>query len=394
MIPVLLLACALVSQHSALACTTDKDCGLLGDCISGVCACDPGWVGATCSTLDLLPAPTNAGLRQTNSSNWCGTVLRDETDADLYHGYFADFGGCANGLNIWLTGSRVIHATSSPSPAGPYTPVWQDGQAEVAVSAEAHNPQAIRAPDGTYLLLDSYDGPDANCPLEANYTTCKGGSSCRPKMPANGGLAWFIFHYSTSPTGPWLKVNTSMDYPCFSMNLTPSPFFHPNGTMYIVLHCDKDATHRMCDLTMVRSTGAGAGAWRGPFVRVNDRIWDSSNVSPHPEDPFFWIRSSPTTGAISYHVILHNSPVGIHLFSQDGLNFTLQQALHGKDPVAPFVFNETIVQTDGTSFKAQRRERPWLLFEKPWPNTRPVMLVNSMQAPVWPVVFTMAQQVK
>ena len=29
---------------------------------------------------------------------------------------------------------------------------------EVAVAGEAHNPQAVRAPDGTFLLMDSYNG--------------------------------------------------------------------------------------------------------------------------------------------------------------------------------------------------------------------------------------------
>lgn len=38
--------------------------------------------------------------------------------------------------------------------------------------------------------------------------------------------------------GPWLPVNVSMPYPCYSKNLTPSPRFHPNGTLFIVFHCD------------------------------------------------------------------------------------------------------------------------------------------------------------
>ena len=208
------------------ACVTDRDCGLLGACVAAACACDPGWAGPTCASLDLLPAPVDSGLRQTNSSNWCGTILVDPSDAGLYHAYNADFGGCRDGLAIWLTGSRVIHSTSR-SPVGPFAPVWAAGGAEVAVSAEAHNPQAIRAPDGTFLLLDSYGGPDAGCQLEANYSSCKGlGSMCAPKMPRQGGLGWWVFHASASARGPWAPVNVSVDFPCFSENLTPSPFFH------------------------------------------------------------------------------------------------------------------------------------------------------------------------
>lgn len=221
------LALLLAGLRLTTACNSDADCGLLGDCVQSLCLCDPGWTGATCASLDLLPAPVDSGLRQGNSSNWCGTVLRDPEDPGLFHSLNADFGGCAGGLNIWLTGSRVIHSTAR-SAVGPYTPVWRDGDAEVAVAAEAHNPQAILAPDNkTYLLFDSYAGPQAGCPLQANYTSCKGiGSMCKPKMPSGGGRGFFVFHTSTSPAGPWAPVNVSMDYPCFSENLTPSPFFH------------------------------------------------------------------------------------------------------------------------------------------------------------------------
>ncbi len=64
-------AAAGVSPFAAAACGTDEDCGLLGDCVAGNCVCDDGWVGPTCASLDLQPAPPNSGLRQLNSSNWC-----------------------------------------------------------------------------------------------------------------------------------------------------------------------------------------------------------------------------------------------------------------------------------------------------------------------------------
>lgn len=171
----------------------------------------------------------------------------------------------------------------------------------------------------------------------------------------------------------------------------PPPFLalQPNGTLFIVLHCDADATHKMCDLAMVRSTTT---SWRGPFTRVNDRIWDSAGVAPHPEDPYLFMRTA-ADASVSYHVILHNTPRGIHLFSADGFTFALQQILSGQDPQPPFVFTEVVNQSDGTHFAAARRERPWLLLE---PGTsRPQALLTSMQAPdAWPVVFTHAQQVR
>ena len=44
---------------AAAGCATDLDCELTGSCdaASGRCRCYPGWIGPTCGTLDLLPAP-------------------------------------------------------------------------------------------------------------------------------------------------------------------------------------------------------------------------------------------------------------------------------------------------------------------------------------------------
>jgi hypothetical protein len=101
---------------------------------------------------------------------------------------------------------------------------------------------------------------------------------------------------------------------------------------------------------------------------------------------------------------LHNNPEGLHLFSRDGLNLTLQQTLAaasapedgllGAVPQPPYVFPPTVAQTDGTNFTAGRRERPWILWRA---NTTcvPEVLVTSMEArSVSPNVFSHAQAVR
>ena len=177
----------IASCEAVVSCSNATDCSLLGDCINAVCECIPGWTGQSCTELDLLPAPRNAGLRQKNSSNWCGTIHPDTSG--LWHMWSSDMHGC--GLNIWLSGSQIIHAVAS-SPIGPYSPIG------VAVHAEAHNPQLVRAPDGSFLLMDSYGGPDAGCPGTCNYSTCTGGPACGSKGP---GLGTYTFHASNSTDG-------------------------------------------------------------------------------------------------------------------------------------------------------------------------------------------------
>jgi hypothetical protein len=186
-----------------------------------------------------------------------------------------------------------------------------------------------------------------------------------------------------------------VDYPCFSKNLTPSPAFHPNGTFYLMFHCDAGGARAAGDLVMV-----AAPHWRGPYARVNDVVWRAAGVLPHPEDPFLFITTNSVTRAVSFHAILHNTPVGLHLFSSDGTNFTLQQAVDAATgaPQPPFVYDAAVPQTDGTSFTADRRERPWLLFRRGTPPPGvpfcPEALVTAVQAPAaWPGTFSHVQPV-
>ena len=156
------------------------------------------------------------------------------------------------------------------------------------MQAEAHNPQAIQSPDGTFLLMDSYNGPDAGCPARVNFTTCHQRCSghaciCPAKMPVgvDGGKGNFTYHISASAAGPWRPITVEMDYPCWGLNLTPSPAFHPNGTMFIAFHCDT----AMGDVVLV-----SAPTYKGPFTRVGarikaeqDRTAGGFGVKPHPE---------------------------------------------------------------------------------------------------------------
>ena len=355
-------------------CTTSSDCGFLGDCVANRCVCDAGWGGVGCASLLLAPAPADAGLRQSASSSWCGTILAGP-GSGTWTMLASDMSNCT--LDVWLSGSQVIVAESA-SPLGPFLPTG-----ERAIRAEAHNPQALRAPDGTYVLFDSYGGPDAGCSSTANLSTCTGGRACPPKMPKAGGVAPWLFHVATSPAGPWTPVHTTVDFPCFSENLTPSPAFLPDGSLLLAFHCDAGGARAMGDLVLVRSP-----AWRTqPFARVGDVAWrvcgngaaNATCVQPHPEDPFLFSRASPRDGRLSLHILLHNTPRGLHLFSDDGgATFALQQALGaGGAPLAPFVYEDVIQQVGGAALTCQRRERPWLLLDA---RGAPTALVTAVLA--------------
>lgn len=94
-------------------CTTATDCGLLGTCKAGRCACYSGYIGRNCASLDVLPAPLDAGLRQKpNRSNWCGTILQDGDNSSLWHMYNSDF----SEVRIAPVVLRSSACTATPQP--------------------------------------------------------------------------------------------------------------------------------------------------------------------------------------------------------------------------------------------------------------------------------------
>ena len=74
---------------AAAACESDHDCSLLGVCgADGACVCVPGWRGADCAVLDVLPTPDDNGYPTLGGarSSWGSSVLWSDDD-QLYHAF-------------------------------------------------------------------------------------------------------------------------------------------------------------------------------------------------------------------------------------------------------------------------------------------------------------------
>ena len=152
--PLLLIAAAAAPLPAQSGCATSADCNMAGVCTAGACVCHPGFTSAGCEHLDLLPqrAPSAGAAwppdgRSSPNSSWCIAPHREpgaNGAADTYHIFVSELSpGC--GLNSWLPGSHIIHATG-PSPTGPFA------LADHVAPTFHHNPHLTRAPDGTYLL--------------------------------------------------------------------------------------------------------------------------------------------------------------------------------------------------------------------------------------------------
>jgi len=351
----LLLAIALSLAAVNAACSKESDCWYNGVCKSGACVCDVGWMGESCTVLNLKPAPMEGAYGYSpNVSSWGGVpILIDGT----YHLYVAEMVNHC-GLCEWQYNSRVVHATSS-SLLGPYK--FKDQ----SLGVWAHNPQITVDKTGSepvYLLFHLGNGnmrtpKVCNNSATSSHLVMNHKSTMKEtikqrdgiKAPLAGGMT---LHTATNPAGPW----TAQDTPECN---NPAPYVHKNGSILLVCSCWQCAWHAY-------TAPSWKGPWKdSPFTLVGDGgkgIW---------EDPFIWLDTRGVYKMLS-HAFLGGGTeyairVGGFAYSFDGKTWT-------RSPNPPF--DNKITQVNGVVKTEFTRERPKIFFDKD--GTTPLALFNGV----------------
>lgn len=167
--------------------------------------------------------------------------------------------------------SEVIHAVSNAGPAGPFRYL------DTALPPWHHNPQAVRAPDGTWLIY-SIGRTNVSWALP-----CKDG---RPIGRARKQLPRVEVHYSDSVYGPWTLLRPTPDTwdgAIMPWASNPAPLFLPNGTVVVIGTGFGDSL-----------SVAVADSWRGPYrpwvgcagLPEKPPDWDGANVTRDGCMPF------------------------------------------------------------------------------------------------------------
>ena len=366
----LLLSALLIRAAAAVGggglCTTDEDCQLSGVCsaASRACVCDAAWTGPHCTLLDFAPASRRAGLNRSDASSWGGSIILDPADGK-FHLHAADMAiGC--GLNVWNTGSRVVHATAGAP-----------GEAFVvegfATPAEVHNPHAVRTPNGTWLLFHIGTGnwtggrsgglPQGfiqDCSASGNGTTpARVTLAPTPAAPA-GFEAGYAVHTSQSPYGPWVPAFFPL-LPPFRGFLNecnnPAPLILSNGSLALV-----------CRFANTTGTIYSAPSWDAPLQRrditvsyPNLTLANGSGIVWETEDPDIY---EDERG--NFHMLTHNiypcrlknesawptsnfgGGCGGHAFSRDLFTWTY----------SPQAAYSSVVRYEDGSISDTGRERP------------------------------------
>lgn len=310
---------------------------MAGNCITGSCACDVGFHGEACEALAMQSYKCGVGglCLSNGTTTWGGSVVT--ADDGTHHMYAAMMTGNAT-LKKWLTNSVVLHAVApAGQPHGPFSPA---GVALAPRSPPAfdslmlHNPDAKRAPDGTYLIY--YDGDSA------------GGAGADAHLNQRIGLAT-----ARSPYGPWNRSLVPILSP--SANSTawdnlfvtnPGPYIFPNGSALLVYKAKGGSARARAAMNTMKQGVAFADHWAGPYRRLTP---DAPIALPGDcEDP--GVYRDPARGI--FRMVLHCGCSYQLMWSADGISWTKQGAERASGWCSGFNY------TDGSPGKLATRQRP------------------------------------
>ena len=213
-----------------------------------------------------------------SSSTWGGSVIQDQGKKELYHMYASSFQGQC-GLAAWETNSRVVHATSTQGPAGPF--VVQS----VAVAPFAHNPEVVytHAAGGRYLLF-TLGGANSSAAVPcANHTPTR-------RWGGEGAPPWLYdvrLHTSANPAGPFEAVlNTTTGLPAViatGLNANPTASVNPSTGEITLLHGTFEAGHAR------RYVVTRAASWNAPFKTLGtlQSVYPPWNCSTDSSSPWY-----------------------------------------------------------------------------------------------------------
>ena len=119
----------IVSSYAIVTVMTSNtaSCNFNGKFQSNKCVCDAAWEGDACDILSLQATDANLGyhgqVKRSNLTSWGGSVIQD--DSGVSHMYASEITNHC-GMNVWLSNSQVIHATSKDPLTEPFVKVTHE----------------------------------------------------------------------------------------------------------------------------------------------------------------------------------------------------------------------------------------------------------------------------
>ena len=248
-----------------IACESETDCSLAGECVDGRCLCD-GWTsGDHCEILNLLPVDAaRPGYRNSSGYNTWGGASIAAGDGKYYL-FLSQMAGKCPLLGHWAEVSEGVRLVAE-APNGPFS------APETILPSFAHNIKPFRAPDGTWLVyyIGEPNGRTANCsqappgaapgPAAA---AASGAGAMPPPVPTQtaGPIMVASAPRPDAPASEWKAHGPLTDSESWHSATNPSPLFFPNGSVLL-------AVSRAWAPGGKRTTLMRADSWRGPYTNV------------------------------------------------------------------------------------------------------------------------------
>eukprot|EP01084_Bolivina_argentea_P221540 375188_1 len=341
---------------NSTVCKTAFDCSFNGDCVNNICTCYPQWMGPFCAVLNLKPTNKTYGYQYTINgqrvSSWGGAVVMD--DDGNYHMYAAELSMYC-GINAWQPNSILIHAQSNINKEGISKYIRKD-EIDTIFS---HEPDAIRAPTGEYVIYYSHNYPPPTGTINTTpCTDCTDGITidCTEAMKhVHPYIIYTYMIYSTNPNGPWSQPQVIPTNITIDSNL--AGYIYPNGSFIGVFRTGSEIS------------GMYASNWK------NNQTYKYINIVLNPpnrgEDPFMWYDKRTNVLHTIWHAGGWGMPFGYHRFSIDG-GYTW----NGYDYNIQ-AYNNSVYFNDGDIIHYQRMERPHLIFDSD--GYTPIALTNGAE---------------
>lgn len=158
--------------------------------------------------------------------SWGANIFQQD---GLWHMFASEFANHCD-ISKWSPNSRIIRATSTTGPEGPYT------YSDTVVTPFAHNPKVVRAPDGTWLMY-TIGTPVAPEHLKNCSSLNEEGPHKPGRVPGNLESNVTLFT-AESLTGRWTRfgivLGSNYEGTWDEDTSNPSPFVLPNGTVLLM----------------------------------------------------------------------------------------------------------------------------------------------------------------
>jgi len=359
-------------------CSSSLDCSLNGNCIDSKCECDSAWTGPACAQLNEMQVDPGRGIYRKNNATWGLSVLQDQGNPGLWHGYTAVFAGEC-GLDSWIGTSMIWHLTAY-SPAGPFVnETVVQGAGETSPTFR-HNPTAVYHPPSKKVILTHIGC--GNQTISPQYMNCSSGrtpSARRGGSILQASCSGFESNamVADAPNGPWSADVTLVgaqpgQWPNSMDN--PAPLVLANGTIISMFrsynHSHESPYHSVVGIARGQST-----SWSGPYDRPTAPILGQGTGGGAPfaqlEDPFFW--QDHRGFKALFHTMGGCESVGCFAYSLD--SYTWHMTGREVDGIGA-AYSKTVQMTDGTNTTYDRRERPHLVFVPG--SDQPIALTNGV----------------